>query len=106
MQHGGGDPRALQAAGQFVSEHHIGQLGLAVGALPRVIPLGLQIAEVNAAPGLGAGGDGDDPGGYVLATWAARRRTCAWADMSAAKTSTAALPVAARMPAAAASVRA
>jgi hypothetical protein len=31
--------------------------------LPGVVPLALQIIEVQPALGVGAGGDGDDPGG-------------------------------------------
>jgi hypothetical protein len=31
--------------------------------LPGVVPLALQVIEVQPALGVGAGGDGDDPGG-------------------------------------------
>jgi hypothetical protein len=54
VQHGGGDASAVQAAGQFVAEHDVGQLRLAVGTLPGVVPLALQVIEVDAAHGLGA----------------------------------------------------
>ena len=63
VQHRGGHAGAFQAAGQLVGEHHAGQLRLAVSTLPGVVPLALQVVEVDAASGVGAGGDGDDPGG-------------------------------------------
>src|SRR5438552_2760325 len=63
VAHGGGDAGGVQAAGQLVGEHHVGQLRLAVGALPGVVPLAVQAVEVEAAAGVGGGGDGDDPGG-------------------------------------------
>ena len=54
-------------AGQLVGEHHVGQLRLAVSALPGVVPHALQVIEGDAAPAVGAGGDGDDPGGCARA---------------------------------------
>ncbi len=63
VAHGGGDAGAFQAAGELVGEQDVGQLRLAVGALPGVVPLALQVVEVDAAAGVGAGGNGDDPGG-------------------------------------------
>ena len=65
VAHSGGDPGTFQAAAQLVGEHHVGQLRLAVSTLPRVVPLPLQVAEVNSAAGVGAGGDGHDPGRCV-----------------------------------------
>ena len=61
VQRGGRDPTALQASRQFVGEHHVGQLGRVVGALPRVLQLALQIVEIQAAERMGAGGHSDNP---------------------------------------------
>jgi hypothetical protein len=63
VQHVGGDAGALQAAGQLVGEHDVGQLGLVVGPLSGVSALALQVVEVDATHRLGPGGDGHDPCG-------------------------------------------
>ena len=61
VQHGRGDAGAVQAAGQLVGEHDVGQLRGVVGMLPRIRGRALQVVEVDAAGGVRAGGDGDDP---------------------------------------------
>ena len=63
MQGGGRDAGALEAAGQLVGEHDVGELGLVVGALSGVVASALQVVELDAAHRLCAGGDGDDPCG-------------------------------------------
>ena len=47
MQHGGGDAGAVQAARQLVGEQDVGQFRLAVGPLPGVAALALQVTEVD-----------------------------------------------------------
>ena len=56
------DARPLEPAGQLVGEQDVGQLGLVVRALTAVAPLALEVVEVDAAHGLRARRDGDDPG--------------------------------------------
>jgi hypothetical protein len=62
MQHHGSHPSSLEAAGQFVGEHHVCQLRRIVGPLPRVVPLSLQVVEVDVACRMGAGRHRDDAG--------------------------------------------
>ena len=57
----GGDAGAIEAAGQLVAEHDVGELGLVIGALPRVTASALQVVKVDSTHRLCTGGHGDDP---------------------------------------------
>lgn len=50
MQGGGGDAGAFQPAGEFVGEHDVGELGLAVRPLPGVAAFALQVVDLLQQP--------------------------------------------------------
>ena len=66
MQRIGGDRGVFEPPSQFVAEHDVGKLGLAVRPCSGVGLLALEVAEVDAPGGMRVGGDRNHPGRRAL----------------------------------------